>query len=174
MRTLDQIDNELSNLEEKLTKVKGRDTEVYTRIVGYHRSVSNWNRGKREEFKDRLTFKFQRDKISEKLANIPEQQEVKSENESSVSSENVAFYKFFQSQTCRNCPPVKEFMKKISIPGEDVDVSTDLGLTSARKYNVMSTPTVILFDENDHVIDMIHTVDELKKLFTVEKIKAGV
>ena len=30
--------------------------EVYTRIVGYHRPVQNWNVGKREEFKDRKEF----------------------------------------------------------------------------------------------------------------------
>jgi ribonucleoside-triphosphate reductase (formate) len=34
----------------------GQKCEVYTRIVGYHRPVQNWNRGKREEFKDRKEF----------------------------------------------------------------------------------------------------------------------
>lgn len=30
--------------------------EVYSRVVGYIRPVSQWNDGKREEFKDRKTF----------------------------------------------------------------------------------------------------------------------
>lgn len=30
--------------------------EVYSRVVGYLRPVSNWNEGKAEEFKDRKTF----------------------------------------------------------------------------------------------------------------------
>jgi ribonucleoside-triphosphate reductase (formate) len=30
--------------------------EVYSRIVGYHRPVQNWNRGKKEEFKMRQVF----------------------------------------------------------------------------------------------------------------------
>jgi ribonucleoside-triphosphate reductase len=34
----------------------GKDTEVWTRIVGYHRPVSNWNDGKQAEFDDRVTF----------------------------------------------------------------------------------------------------------------------
>ena len=34
----------------------GKKTEVYSRVVGYHRPVKNWNRGKREEFKERRTF----------------------------------------------------------------------------------------------------------------------
>lgn len=34
----------------------GSDAEVYSRIVGYMRSVSQWNEGKREEFRDRRLF----------------------------------------------------------------------------------------------------------------------
>ena len=30
--------------------------EVYSRVTGYVRPVSNWNKGKREEFKDRKMF----------------------------------------------------------------------------------------------------------------------
>ena len=32
------------------------ETEVYSRVVGYHRPVKNWNKGKREEFKARKVF----------------------------------------------------------------------------------------------------------------------
>ena len=32
--------------------------EVYSRVCGYFRPVSNWNQGKKEEFKDRKTFQF--------------------------------------------------------------------------------------------------------------------
>ena len=34
----------------------GRETEVYSRIVGYYRSLKNWNRGKRAEFDIRRTY----------------------------------------------------------------------------------------------------------------------
>ena len=34
----------------------GADCEVYSRIVGYIRPVSQWNRGKRQEFKERKTY----------------------------------------------------------------------------------------------------------------------
>jgi anaerobic ribonucleoside-triphosphate reductase len=34
----------------------GRQTEVYSRVVGYFRSVRLWNKGKSQEFKDRKTF----------------------------------------------------------------------------------------------------------------------
>ena len=36
----------------------GRKCEVYSRVVGYYRSINNWNLGKRSEFYDRLTFEM--------------------------------------------------------------------------------------------------------------------
>lgn len=32
--------------------------EVYSRVTGYFRPVANWNKGKREEFKDRKVYKL--------------------------------------------------------------------------------------------------------------------
>jgi len=34
----------------------GKKTEVFSRVVGYHRPIENWNKGKQEEFKDRQEF----------------------------------------------------------------------------------------------------------------------
>jgi ribonucleoside-triphosphate reductase len=34
----------------------GREAEVYTRIVGYYRPVSRWNKGKQAEYTDRVVF----------------------------------------------------------------------------------------------------------------------
>ena len=33
--------------------------EVYSRVCGYFRPVSNWTKGKKEEFKERKTYKVQ-------------------------------------------------------------------------------------------------------------------
>ena len=38
----------------------GEKCEVYSRVCGYFRPVSNWNKGKKEEFKDRKTFEINR------------------------------------------------------------------------------------------------------------------
>lgn len=35
----------------------GKKTEVYSRVCGYFRPIANWNKGKKEEFKDRKTYK---------------------------------------------------------------------------------------------------------------------
>ena len=34
----------------------GEACEVYSRVTGYYRPVTNWNKGKAEEFKDRLPY----------------------------------------------------------------------------------------------------------------------
>jgi hypothetical protein len=34
----------------------GQETEVCARIVGYYRPVSQWNKGKKAEFKDRQSY----------------------------------------------------------------------------------------------------------------------
>jgi len=55
---LHQISLEIENIEEQLACVKGTPCEIYSRVVGYHRPIQNWNKGKQEEFKDRVTFKI--------------------------------------------------------------------------------------------------------------------
>jgi anaerobic ribonucleoside-triphosphate reductase len=55
-RAIEDINKEIELLKEKLDNVQGTETEVYTRIVGYYRSIKNWNKGKRAEYSDRLPF----------------------------------------------------------------------------------------------------------------------
>ncbi|MBZ4643003.1 MAG: hypothetical protein JG767_612 [Deferribacteraceae bacterium] len=50
------IEKRIKELENELKNVKGSKCEVYSRIVGYHRPVDNWNESKQEEFSDRMTF----------------------------------------------------------------------------------------------------------------------
>jgi hypothetical protein len=34
------------------------ECEVYSRVVGFYRPVSNWNKGKQQEWKDRKAYKL--------------------------------------------------------------------------------------------------------------------
>lgn len=56
MEHIMDIDRKIAELKQSLTTVRGTETEVYTRIVGYYRAVKNWNLGKKEEYKVRKTF----------------------------------------------------------------------------------------------------------------------
>ncbi len=39
-----------------MSKKAKQKCEVYSRVVGYLSPVSEWNKGKKEEYKDRQTF----------------------------------------------------------------------------------------------------------------------
>ena len=39
------------------SKKCGEKTEVYSRVCGYFRPVSQWNKGKTQEFKERKDYK---------------------------------------------------------------------------------------------------------------------
>lgn len=44
--------------EQPICPYCGKETEVWSRVVGYYRPVQNWNKGKKEEFKQRKPFFF--------------------------------------------------------------------------------------------------------------------
>jgi anaerobic ribonucleoside-triphosphate reductase len=48
--------------KEKIIAVKA---EVYSRVVGYYRPVTNWNDGKREEFNERNYLSFKSEEVTE-------------------------------------------------------------------------------------------------------------
>jgi anaerobic ribonucleoside-triphosphate reductase len=54
---LQRISVEIAKIEEELKQVQGTPCEIYSRVVGYHRPIQNWNKGKQEEFKERVTFR---------------------------------------------------------------------------------------------------------------------
>ena len=56
MKSIKDINKQIKALKDKLNVVQGTQTEVYTRIVGYYRSVKNWNKGKRQEYNYRLPY----------------------------------------------------------------------------------------------------------------------
>ena len=68
MRTLDEVNRDIEKVRQALTNVKGSETEVYARIVGYYRSVRNWNKGKREEFGQRVMFESENKTREDALA----------------------------------------------------------------------------------------------------------
>ncbi len=47
------MDDEKDNIK----GIKRQLVECYSRVVGYFRPVSNWNKGKKQEFKERKVYK---------------------------------------------------------------------------------------------------------------------
>jgi len=44
-------------MTEEKQKIRRVPCEQWSRVVGYLRPVQNWNKGKRQEFKERQTYK---------------------------------------------------------------------------------------------------------------------
>ena len=155
MRNLEDIDRELAAAREALSSVEGTPAEVYSRIVGYYRSVRNWNRGKREEYGERQLYRIHDDDL---CAAVPSPSFSKEEPRPAgyhelwpgVSPKTVDTTPgefrllLFIRQSCPNCPPAKIAAGKLGIPVELVSVDTAEGMAEALKRNVLSTPTAIL------------------------------
>lgn len=56
-RTVKQIEKEITEKKCELKNVNGTNCEVYTRIVGYYRSVKQWNDGQATQRKNRKNYK---------------------------------------------------------------------------------------------------------------------
>lgn len=67
-RTLEEINAEIEQIKKEIAEAKGEDCEVYTRIVGYYRSVKNWNKGKKEEYNQRKLYKDDNPRTTEMCA----------------------------------------------------------------------------------------------------------
>ena len=145
METKEQKVARLAELKADLLSVEGTPTEVYSWIVGYYRSVRNWNAGKREEFKARAEYAF------------PASQD---HPPASVSS-----YMLFFRQTCPNCPAVKDFLASSGLPGTLIDVDTEDGLDAARRYEVLSTPTAILLGDDGEERCRAYSQSQVAALF---------
>lgn len=144
----------LAELKASLLTVEGRQTEVYSRIVGYYRSVRNWNPGKREEFGKRREYAFPAWQPGEADA-VPRGRA--SERTAAAASS----YLLFTRKTCPNCPPVKDWLAASGLEGSLVDVDTEAGLDLARQYEVLATPTAILLDPAGEEITRCYTRAQL-------------
>ncbi len=178
LRTVSQIDAEIAQAQEALKNVRGTETEVYARIVGYYRSVRNWNKGKRDEYDLRKQFVWDAENnpsnnytVTETPAKKDDSINVASEtlNETQVSVQGEVYYEYFSRRTCPNCQPVKKHLEALEVTGIHIDVDTPEGLESASKMGVLSAPTVIIFNSAGTEVGRAHNVSELKQILTEKK-----
>ena len=165
----------------------GEPTEVYSRVVGYFRPVQNWNKGKKEEFKERLEFNVKSHGIRppaiiERKGPAKEEPSPALSGGSALQDEGEvvaevtpiappvqeekkpAKYLFFWGEHCPHCPAVKMYLENnVDLPGESYSVDTPEGYDLAMKHNVIGTPTVILFDEGGNELANLHNIGGLRK-----------
>lgn len=167
-RTIAEIDADIAQIQKELTDVRGTETEVYSRIVGYYRSVRNWNKGKREEYNHRKQFVYEsgcaRAQARVRLCRTQTRRYSRRKSEKSAPVSGRFTYEFFGKSTCPNCPPVKKYLEALSLEGNYINVDTEEGLNKAAELGVMAAPTVILFDENGEEAGRAYSVSELSAI----------
>ena len=114
----------------------GKKTEVWSRITGYYRPISNWNDGKAQEFKDRVEY----------LPNDSTVLKAKEVEDEIVKEEAKCEYKpseltIFVQDHCPKCKGTEQRLKLKGISYNEINCSKDTEL--ARKLGVVETPTII-------------------------------
>ena len=109
----------------------GAVTEVYSRITGYYRPVQNWNAGKAQEFKHRLTYDIAGSHLKEK-----KQAEAPAAPEAAPAAEGAELL-LFTTPTCPNCPLAKAALDRAGIAytvinaNEEPELCRSLGIATA-------------------------------------------
>jgi ribonucleoside-triphosphate reductase len=177
MRDVESINKEIEQLKSELDAVEGTPTEIYTRIVGYYRSLNNWNRGKREEYTKRQTFEYGGDAGSvdapaghtTTAASVPtgsaapeptyesrRSLAVAERPDAGARTGAVSSYAYFFRPTCSSCPPVRTVLERADIGGEHFDVDTEEGFEKAAEFQILATPTVVFFDADGEQVGRAH------------------
>ncbi len=164
MRTVAEIDADIAKAKAELQDVHGTQTEVYARIVGYYRSVRNWNKGKREEYRHRKLFVADEESVIAHLRDDCAPEPRTQDGEASAVAGSAASYELYVRKTCPNCPPVKDHCASLNVSGELVDVDQPEGLERAASRGVYSTPTAIFYDAEGNELARAYSTRELSSL----------
>jgi len=207
-------------------QILGTRTEVYSRIVGYYRSVKNWNAGKKAEYKERRVFDPDSKPNERATCNSLAQRDFKAEPDSpeqrddSAESHSPEHYAsgtqddgiegekhkaqddvieqdksevhydgterdkskvhhnsnhngasrvlLFARKSCPNCPPVRRALAG-NIDFEEIDADSQEGMSQASRFEIYSTPTVLVLSENGEIAARLCNVTELKKFFVAQE-----
>ncbi|MCR5488096.1 MAG: ribonucleoside triphosphate reductase [Lachnospiraceae bacterium] len=137
--------------EQKICPVCGKQTEVYSRITGYYRPVSNWNDGKLQEYEDRKLYDVEKSclkKPSTSIVTLSRKVDAEGTDEVEVAFaplEDVTY--LFTTKTCPNCKLVKGILADSGLSYVEIDAEENAEL--ARKYGVMQAPTLAIVHGED-------------------------
>ena len=138
----------------------GEKTEVYSRITGYYRPVQNWNDGKSQEFKDRVTYDISHSVLKKKEGCCEEKHECCCHEKA---GNDILL---FTTKTCPNCKMAKRLLDAAGVKYVAIDAEDERDLTN--KYGVKKAPTMLVpngadFDRYDNASEINRYIEGLKK-----------
>lgn len=140
--------------------------EVYSRITGYYRPVQNWNEGKLQEYKDRVTYDTGKSVLKKEPVSMRpvERVEAESQNESGEGLKKKPQLYLFATRTCPNCRTAKEFLKGVDYQVIDAEEHPEL----AEKFGIMQAPTLVLV--RDGMVQKFANASNIRRF--AEEVKA--
>ena len=135
----------------------GETTEVYSRITGYYRPVQNWNDGKAQEFKDRKVYDLEHAHLK---VRVKENDVTEPEGSACIDETGAPRKILFTTRTCPNCVTAKDALEEANMEYEVIDAKEHADL--ARKYGIMSAPTLVVI-ENDGKVEKLVNASNIKK-----------
>jgi len=186
MRNLEDIEKDLAAAREALSSVEGTPAEVYSRIVGYYRSVRNWNLGKREEYGERRLYRIRNSDSYAAASSLSFGAATGCQSGSSRehrpdsgefrpapvlpdmrgnNCRGEAHLLLFVRSSCPGCPPAKAAAEQLGIPVDLVNTDLAEGFAEAVRYNVMSTPTAILVSPEGEELKRVRDAAGISRMF---------
>lgn len=137
--------------EHKICPHCEKPAEVYSRITGYYRPVQNWNEGKTQEYKNRITYNplgLSKNKVSS---------EEKAQKVLTKKTEIPTGAYLFTTKTCPNCRTAKEFLEHVEYETVDAEENAEL----AQALGIMQAPTLVVVKEG--LIHKITNASDIRK-----------
>ena len=132
----------------------GEKAEVYSRITGYYRPVQNWNDGKVQEYKDRVTYDvLNKTDVKSEVASA--QAEEVCEASPLIEGDTTLL---FATKTCPNCKVAAALLDKAGIKYSKIYVEDNQDL--AKELGLKQAPTLF-----------VKKADEVEKYVNVSNIK---
>ena len=188
MRNLEAIEKDLIVAREALSSVEGTPAEVYSRIVGYYRSVRNWNLGKREEYGERRLYRINTDGMYAAESPLPFSMKQDLAVETTISTAtgpshirhiqgvekpvpiNQTILLLFIRASCPGCSPAKDAAERLGIPINLMNADTKEGKAEAVRRKVLSTPTAILLSPGGEELARAVNAEAIDKLLNVQTV----
>ena len=122
----------------------GQPTEVYSRITGYYRPVQNWNDGKAQEFKDRVTYNIGHSVLKHEGPVIVEGCGCSIEPQIAKPVAEEKNMLLFKTPTCPNCKAAGAMLDKAGISYQAINANENAELVE--KYGIKQAPTLVIID----------------------------
>ena len=150
--------------EVKACPVCGKPTEIYSRITGYYRPVSNWNAGKAQEFVDRREYDVTglTDSVRHgKFTSSGKEELVSPASADSCEIHPARSIVVLSTKTCPKCAMIKKKMDALGISYKNVFAEDPEGQDIAIRYGISAVP-VMFVTENGRT-DVIRDFPEIVK-----------